>query len=254
MVRERTKHLAHTKPGAAGAAETRFAVLDRNSERGAGVNKTAIVCVFTQTGQHADPGIRNDDFEGARRRRKGYQSGLRPAAVPEDILLQFAHGADDGRGEWFAESDRDRRLFGAAAPKRPLIGSIAGLGEASQRERTVTRGVAAARDGAVIQRCFDDGREGRGEADVGKNGGVFAARHQHLNQRAKTTGAVYADLAQARQAAALGRPQEIIGAGEVAVQLVIWTRRCGHPADPRPMTWQGSGWTINWPALSRPPP
>lgn len=254
MVRERTKHLPHSEPGAAGAAETRFAVLDRDSERGAGVNKAAIVCVFTQTGQHTDPGIRNNNFEGARRRRKGHQSGLRPAAMPEDILLQFAHGTDDGRGKRFAEPDRDRRLFGAASPKRPLIGSIAGLGEASQRERTVTHDVAATRDGAAVERCFDDGREGRGEADLGKSGGVFAARHQHLNQRAEAAGAVYADLAQTRQAAGLGRPQEIIGAGKVAVQLVIRTRRCGHSADPRPMTWQGSGWTMNWHALSRPPP
>lgn len=254
MVRERTKHLPHSEPSAAGTAETRFAVLDGDSERGAGVNKAAIVCVFTQTGQHADPGIRDNDFKGARYRRKGHQSGLRPAAMPEDILLQFAHGADDGRGKRFAEPDCDRRLFGAASPKRPLIGSIAGLGEASQRERTVMRGVTAARDGAVVERCFDDGREGRSEADLGKSDRVFAARHQHLNQWAETTRAVYADRAQARQAAGLGRPQEVIGAGKVAVQLVIRTRRCGQPTDPRPMTWQGSGWTMNWPALSRPPP
>jgi hypothetical protein len=234
VVRKRSEHLPHAEPGAAGVAEARLAVLDCNPEGGARINEVAIVRVLAQTGQHADPGIRDDNLEAAWRRGKGYQASLRPAAMSEDIVLQLAHGADDGRGKRFGEPNCDGGLLSSASPERPLIRSIASLSELRQRKRTLACGIAVARDRATVECVFDHRRERRGEANLGEQGGVFAARHQHLNEWAEPTGALDVDLPQCRQVAGLDGPKEIISTGEVAVQLVILSRRCGHPADPPP--------------------
>ena len=254
MVRERSKHLPQAEPGPAGAAEARLAVLDRDPQGGARVNNVAIVWALAQTGQHADTGIRNDNLEGGSRRGKSHQAGLRPAAMPEDIVLQFAHGAYDGCGKRLCEPNRDSRLFSSASPERPLIRSIASLCKAGQRERTLAGSIAAALDQTTIERVFDYGHERRGEADMCEQGGVAAARHQHFDERTEPAGSFDVDLSKCRQIARLSGPQKIISAGEVTVQLMILSLRYSHPADPRPAFWQRSGWTMNWPALSQPPP
>jgi len=228
MVRQRTEHLTHTEPVSAGASETAVAILHRHLERSAGILQLRIIGAFAQARQHADAGIGDDDLEGSSHRRIRHQARFRPATVAKDIVLQLTHRPDNPGRDWLRETRSHRGLLGPARPQRPLITAVAFGIVSPQRERADPCSKLVAENLAARERRLDRDCETGQQGDPRELHRIGAPGHENFDQWADPARARHSHGTKTFQSAGLGRPQEIVGAGEIADQLPTSLLRIAH--------------------------
>ena len=233
MVRKRPERLPHPKSIPTRPAEPRVAIFDRDPQRCAGVSQIDVVGVFAEACQNTNACVRNDDLKAVHSCGIGSQARVGIAAVTEHIFPEFAHCPDDPCCEWPGKADCDSRLLSTTTPQGPAIGAITFVGVASQWKHASARSERGAANTTGAYCVFDSRRERGFELHRCEGQRHALPRHQHFDQRPDPAGARDAYRTHLRQPSRLRRPEQVIGASEVADHVVTLLPGIDHVLNPR---------------------
>lgn len=199
----------------------RRAVGRGDPQRRPGISEAGEVGILAQAGQHAAARIGNNKLEGARARGVGDEAALRPPAMLEDIVLQFAKRTHQRRGQSPRETRRDSRILGMFSPLIPNQSAGPEVVGVKTRQWKRARAVTDTRatDYAVAQRA-DNLMKHWG---LDRNGAIAVGQHgcgdRQLDQRPYPARSAERHPPEVWQPTGDGLPKQIIGRLEIRGDL-----------------------------------
>ncbi|HML91872.1 hypothetical protein [Methyloceanibacter sp.] len=218
---ERAKQLSDTITVTGASRVSRCAVGSGDPQRRPGISEASEVGILAEAGKHAPTRVGNNKLEGAIARGIGDEAALRPPAVLQDIVLQFAERTHQPCGQSPGETrcySRILSMFGPLIPNQCPGSEVVGIKTRQWKYSSAITGARATYH-AVTQRAHNLEKHGRlnqyGAIGVGQRG----CRYSQLDKRPDPARSAERHGAEFWQPPRDGLPKQIVGCLEICGDL-----------------------------------